>query len=73
MPTIDTEGIILDSGLYETIKSIALSPRPEVALPTRDVLLAQDQLANMRRTLESINQDIERMEADSFMGRKQAD
>lgn len=42
-------------------------------LPSRDLLLAADQLANFRETIDSINENIEHMWATSPQARRQAD
>lgn len=42
-------------------------------LPSRDMLLAVDQFANLRETIDSINKDIDHMRATCPMAQRQAD
>ena len=56
----------MDTGTYRVVTD-------GERFPTRDILMALDQLAHYRTTLEEINQNVERMIADNFMCQKQAD
>ena len=55
--------------LIQTLETITRVDR----LPTRDILVAQDQMANRRKTLKEINDNIEQLKTDNIMFRNQAD
>lgn len=56
----------------DVYRTLAIIDRHD-KLPMRDVLVALDQLRDSRKTLETINRNIERMMSDNMMCQKQAD